>query len=101
MILSTHIVADVESIANEIIMIKNKKILAKKTVQSTCKMLDEMVYETKIDFDDVVSFRQKYFSLSEKQEDGKMKMRFICEEAGGAVDNSWESVHPSVEDVLL
>lgn len=97
-ILSTHIVADVESIANEIIMIKNKKILAQKTVKDTCQLLAGRVYETKIDFEETVSFRQKYFSLSEKQEGDKMKMRFIGEEV---IDNTWEPVHPSVEDVFL
>ena len=97
-ILSTHIVSDIESIANEIIMIKDKKILYKDTLKNICKILEEMVYETKVEFDEVPSFRNKYFSLSEKQEDDKMKVRFISEDRP---ENSWDSVNPSIEDVFL
>lgn len=97
-ILSTHIVSDIESIANEIIMIKDKKILYKDSLNNICKTLDGMVYETKIEFDQVLDFRNKYFSLSEKKEDDRMKIRFISEER---LDNSWSAVNPSIEDVFL
>ncbi|MBS4536623.1 ABC transporter ATP-binding protein [Clostridium sp. D2Q-14] len=78
-ILSTHIVSDIESIANEIIMIKDKKILHKDNLKNICKILDGKVYETKLDFDQVLNFRNEYFFLSEKQEDGSMKIKFISE----------------------
>lgn len=97
-ILSTHIVSDIESIANEIIMIKEGRILYKDTLKNICNILDGMVYETEIDFDQVSNFRKEYFSLSEKQKDEKMKIRFISEEN---LDNSWDPVHPSIEDVFL
>lgn len=97
-ILSTHIVSDIESIANEIVMIKEGKILYKDTLKNICKILDGMVYETKIDFDQVSNFRRQYFSLSEKQEDEKMKIRFISEDN---LNDSWNSVNPNIEDVFL
>lgn len=97
-ILSTHIVSDIESIANEIIMIKDKEVLYKDTLKNICKILDGMVYETKVDFDEVSDFRGQYFSLSEKQEDDKMKIRFISQEK---LDDSWQALNPSIEDVFL
>ena len=97
-ILSTHIVSDIESIANEIIMIKDRVILYKDNLKNICKILDGMVYETEIEFDQVLNFRQQYFSLSEKQEDGKMKIRFISE---NKLEDSWIHVNPSIEDVFL
>lgn len=97
-ILSTHIVSDIESIANEIIMIKDKEVLYKDTLRNICKILDGMVYETKVDFDQVSDFRRQYFSLSEKQEDDKMKIRFISQEK---LDDSWQALSPSIEDVFL
>lgn len=97
-ILSTHIVSDIESIANEIIMIKDKEILYKDSLKNICKILDGMVYETKVDFDQVSDFRKQYFSLSERQEDAKMKIRFISEEK---LDDSWQALNPSIEDVFL
>lgn len=97
-ILSTHIVSDIESIANEIIMIKDRVVLYKDNLKNICKILDGMVYETEIEFDQVLNFRQQYFSLSEKQEDGKMKIRFISE---SKLEDGWIHVNPSIEDVFL
>ncbi|MBU5675108.1 ABC transporter ATP-binding protein [Alkaliphilus sp. MSJ-5] len=97
-ILSTHIVSDIESIANEIIMIKDRAVLYKDNLKNICKILDGMVYETEIEFDQVLNFRQQYFSLSEKQEDGKMKIRFISE---NKLEDGWIHVNPSIEDVFL
>lgn len=97
-ILSTHIVSDIESIANEIIMIKDRAVLYKDNLKNICKILDGMVYEIEIEFDQVLNFRQKYFSLSEKQEDGKMKIRFISE---NKLEDGWIHVNPSIEDVFL
>ncbi len=57
-----------------------------------------MVYETKVDFNQVSDFRKQYFSLSEKQEDDKMKIRFIFEKK---LDDSWQALSPSIEDVFL
>src|SRR5690606_35200638 len=62
-ILSTHIVSDIESIANEIIMIKDKKVLYKDSINSICKTLEGMVYETSIDYAQANRFRNHYFSL--------------------------------------
>ena len=39
-ILSTHIVSDIESIANQVIMIKDKKLYRKDTVANICSELD-------------------------------------------------------------
>src|SRR5690606_4939604 len=86
-ILSTHIVSDVESIANEIIMIKDKKVLYKDSIENICKTLEGMVYEIKVDFDKVNDFRNKFFSLTEKQEGNKMKIRFISERK---LDDTWD-----------
>ena len=97
-ILSTHIVSDIESIANEIIMIKDKKVLYKDTLRNICKILAGMVYETKVDFDEVSDFRKQHFSLSEKQENDKMKIRFISEKK---LEDSWNALVPSIEDVFL
>lgn len=97
-ILSTHIVSDVESIANEIIMLKDKGIFYKDNIQNLCKILEGIIYETVVDFNDVQAFRKQYLSLSEKQEDGKMKVRFVSK---GKPEGGWKSVRPSLEDVFL
>lgn len=97
-ILSTHIVSDVESIANEIIMIKDRRILSKDNIQAICQQLEGKVYETEMEFDQVQLFRKKYLSLSERQESSKMSIRFIAEEE---FEPNWKQVRPTLEDVFL
>ena len=97
-ILSTHIVSDVESIANEIILIKNERVLYKDSIQTICLQLDGKVYETEMDFELVERFRREYLSLSERQENGKMKIRFIAVKDS---DKAWKQVRPTLEDVFL
>lgn len=55
-IISTHIVSDIEFIANEVIMIKDRKILCKDTVENICKTIKGKVYETEINFNEWAEF---------------------------------------------
>ncbi|MFC7370751.1 ABC transporter ATP-binding protein [Fictibacillus iocasae] len=97
-ILSTHIVSDVESIANEIIMIKDQQILYQDTISRICEKLAGQVYETEVKYEEAAAFRKKYFSLSEKQESGMMYIRFLSEEPA---QPEWRAVRPNLEDVFL
>lgn len=97
-IISTHIVSDIEFIANEVIMIKDHKVLYKDIIKNICDKINGKVYETEIDFKDAREFREEYIALSEKQEDGKMLIRFISE---GEVNPIWKKVTPNLEDVFL
>lgn len=97
-IISTHIVSDIEFIANEVVMIKDHKVLYKDNVKKLCNSINGRVYETEIDFKDLMEFREKHIALSEKQEEGKMIIRFI---SYGDVNPSWKQVIPNLEDVFL
>jgi ABC-2 type transport system ATP-binding protein len=97
-ILSTHIVSDVESIANEIIMIKDKQVLYKGSIDEICKVIAGMVYETSIPYEQAAVFKKEVFSLSEKQEDGLLKIRFISKKTP---EPTWTAVKPNLEDVFL
>ncbi|WP_440896435.1 ABC transporter ATP-binding protein [Amphibacillus sp. Q70] len=97
-IISTHIVSDIESIANEVIMIKNQQILYKESVARICKSLDGHVFETTIPFEQLEAFRKSYMILSEKQEQDDMRIRFIHK---GEMEGEWNPVIPNLEDVFL
>lgn len=97
-ILSTHIVSDVESIANEIIMIKDQQVLYQDSVSNICKKLAGLVYETEVEYEDAPAFRKNYFSLSERQENGKMYIRFLTREQAKP---GWRPANPNLEDVFL
>ncbi|MGE7111048.1 ABC transporter ATP-binding protein [Lysinibacillus sp. NPDC047702] len=97
-IISTHIVSDIESIANEIIMIKNNIISHKDSVVNICSILTGKVFETMMGHEDITEFRKNYITLAEKQEQRKMVVRFVAEEK---LEPSWKSVEPQLEDVFL
>ncbi len=97
-IVSTHIVSDVETIANEIIMIKNQQLLYKDSVEKICATLDGHVFETTIPYEQLETFRRKYVLLSEKQERGAMVIRFIHK---GLAEANWLPLAPQLEDVFL
>lgn len=97
-IISTHIVSDIEFIANQIIMIRDRGILCVDSVNNICNRIQGMVYETEIPFSEAGNFRSNYFALSEKQEEGSMKIRFIC---SGEPKDDWKVVVPNLEDVFL
>ncbi|MCC5422086.1 ATP-binding cassette domain-containing protein [Clostridium perfringens] len=97
-IISTHIVSDIEFISNEVIMIKDHKILYKDSIENICSTLEGMVYETSMTFEESKEFRKKYILLSEKQDSGIMKARFI---SMGNNDEKWIKVNPNIEDVFL
>lgn len=97
-IISTHIVSDIESIANEVIMLKNKQILYKDSVENICNSLADNIYETAIPYDQLSTFRNRYVLLSEKQENGQMMVRFVHK---GEPDIEWRQEVPHLEDVFL
>ena len=97
-IISTHIVSDIESIANEIVMIKNQQIVYKASVEKICHVLQGQVYETTIHYEQLNDFRKQYLLLSEKQEGDKMIVRFIHK---GDAKAEWFAVTPQLEDVFL
>ncbi len=97
-IVSTHIVSDVETIANEIIMIKNQELLYKDSVEKICATLEGHVFETTIPYERLEDYRKQYVLLSEKQHQGSMVIRFIHKGKGEA---NWLTLSPQLEDVFL
>ena len=96
-ILSTHIVSDIESIANHVIMIKEKHLLKNDTVPNICKELYGKVFERLIDESEIQEFEQKRIILSMRQESEKMMVRYYSEEE----DNNARPCTPNLEDVFL
>ena len=96
-IISTHIVSDIEFIANEVIMIKNHKLLYKDRIENLCAVIDGRVYEKEMTFSESIEFRKKYLVLSEKQESGNVRLKFISENN----NNDFIKVKGSLEDLFL
>lgn len=92
-ILSTHIVSDIETIATKVVMIKDHRLLCCSSVEKICGMLSGKLYE----LDNRISLGEKDLFISERQDANCTKNRFVsAKPPEGSVP-----VTPNLEDVFL
>lgn len=96
-ILSTHIVSDIESIANQVIMLKDKKLYQMDTVANICSMLEGKVYECPVANDDFADFERQHLVLSARQEQEVLQVRYYSENQ----EPDAKSCTPNLEDMFL
>jgi len=93
-ILSTHIVSDIETIANHVIMFKNHKLFVNDTPNAICEKLAGKIYET----NNIAAIKTPHLILTERQDGGETLTRFASE------TNCAEIAKPAsanLEDVFL
>lgn len=93
-ILSTHIVSDIETIANRVIMLKDHQLFINDTPEEICTQLEEKVYET----DNIKAVQVEHFILTESQANGKTVIRFVSEQDCSQIATP---VSPNLEDIFL
>lgn len=96
-IISTHIVSDIEFIANHIVMLKDKQVYANATTGELCKALDGKLFETSVPSRALSGFEQKYQIVSQRSEGTDCVIRFIA----GHSEPDWKPCNASLEDVFL
>ena len=96
-ILSTHIVSDIESIANQVIMIKDKHLYQMDTVANICGLLEGKVYERPVADDDFVDFEKEHLVLSARQEQEFLQVRYYSEKPEAEA----KPCTPNLEDMFL
>lgn len=97
-ILSTHIVSDVEYIANEIWLMKDGQIMQQGNLDQTLASMQEKVYACEVSQADATKMMKKFKVSNMKSERGMVELRIIAGEppiAGASV------VEPTLEDVFL
>ncbi len=97
-LISTHIVSDVEFIANHIIMIRDRRIYCNDTVENICGKLAGQVFETAIPAEALPRWEERYRVVSQRQEGENMAVRFISRMERAA---DWRPCQPGLEDVFL
>ncbi|MBE5957506.1 MAG: ABC transporter ATP-binding protein [Lachnospiraceae bacterium] len=105
-ILSTHIVSDIESIANKVIMIKDKRLYSMDTVDNICERLDGKVFERDIEETEYETFEREYYVLSARQERGHLHVRYYDDKGETGDNSAFKSEKaieclPNLEDVFL
>lgn len=97
-ILSTHIVSDVESVANRIILLKNKTVFCNDTIPRITKILDGKVYEATVREEVYSKLKANYQILTLRQSSEGIYTRFVCGDASPAVG---QRSGATLEDVFL
>ncbi len=105
-ILSTHIVSDIESIADQVILLKDHQVIGCRSVEETCERMRGMVYETRIPEKEWDTFQEKHLVLGEKPEHGEVLVRYAkepgeAEKSGEQGQTQEQAVEPNLEDVFL
>lgn len=93
-ILSTHIVSDIETIASRVILFKDHRLFANDAPTAICNTLHGKVYETERTAD----LPHDHLILTERQENGRTITRFACEKD---CSDLAQRVSPNLEDVFL
>lgn len=97
-ILSTHIVADVEYIADEIIVLKKGMILNKGTTDILLKEIQNHVWECFVNMDQINLFEDKFIVSNRKYTENGAVLRIVS--TNQPVLNA-KKVEPSLEDLYL
>lgn len=92
-ILSTHIVSDIETIAGKIILLKNHELYCCKSPGELCNMLAGRVFEVPADR----KLSKPYQLLGEHQTEAGTALRIVCE----TPPDGFSPVAPNLEDVFL
>ncbi len=98
-LIATHVVSDVELIANEILLLKKGVLIAKDCVQGLTKLLNGKVYEIEAK-ESLLELEQKYRVSSMYHRDGRVYAKILLAE-GEKKPEEAVSVYPDLEDVYL
>lgn len=97
-LLSTHIVSDIEYIANEIWLMKDGKLMHKGTSEEVINSMPEKVWECYVEKNKVSDFVNKYKISNMKSEANGVMLRIISLEKPFV---NAKYAEPSLEDVFL
>jgi ABC-2 type transport system ATP-binding protein len=97
-LLSTHVVSDVEAIARELVIIADGKLLLTGTPEELLRRAAGKVWKWTISIEDLPALRQRYLVTSAIRSSEGVRVRVIAAEQPFA---NAEAVEPSLEDAYL
>jgi ABC-2 type transport system ATP-binding protein len=98
-ILSSHIVSDIETIADEVAIMKNGKLITKAAQPDIIKLVEGKVFETLVDNNDVAGIKARYQVIDTGRQKDKTRVRFISHT--GATELAATTVNATLEDAYL
>ena len=98
-LISTHVVSDIEFIAKEIILLKNGKLVSHDTCNNLIKEIENKVYEIEIGKDDLKYFQENYRVSNLYHSDDKIIVRTVTDNPPEGY--SMSPVNPTLADLYL
>ncbi len=98
-ILSSHIVSDIETIADEVAIMKNGRLLDKAIQPDIISKVEGRVFETLLDSGELTTFKSKYLVINTSRQKEKTKVRYITKNNEMALDST--AVNATLEDAYL
>lgn len=98
-LISTHVVSDIEFIAKEIILLKNGKLISCNTCANLLKEIDGKVYEVEIRKEDLKFFQDNYRVSNLFHEGERIVVRIVSDNSPESCDV--KAVKPTLEDLYL
>ncbi|WP_299617583.1 ABC transporter ATP-binding protein [uncultured Tenacibaculum sp.] len=96
-ILSSHIVSDIESIADEVAIMKKGNLIVKDKQDAIVKLAEGKVYETMISKSNIINFKSNFNVVSSYRVNDQFKVRYTS----NAVNQIGEMVTPTLEDAYI
>lgn len=98
-LISTHIVPDVEYIATQNAVMKGGELLAVGTTEELVKLVEKKVWSARISMEDLAEYESKLqIANIRNEEDGRLSIRYLAKQP--AVDGSMPAA-PRLEDLYL
>ena len=98
-LISTHVVSDIEFIAKEIILLKSGKLVSHDACNNLIKEIENKVYEIEIGKDDLKYFQKNYRVSNLYHSDDKIIVRTVTDNPPESYSHS--PVNPTLEDLYL
>jgi ABC-2 type transport system ATP-binding protein len=97
-LLSTHIVTDIDSISKQTVMIKDGKVGRMESNQSFVEAMNGKVWLVKMTVDELVDFQNSHIISNVLPIGNRMEVRVVCDEKPS---NDSVSAQPNLEDAYL
>lgn len=98
-LISTHVVSDIEFIAKEIILLKSGQIVSHDTCNNLIKEIENKVFEIEINKDELKCFQETYRVSNLFHDDDKIIVRIVTDIP--PENHKIQSVKPTLEDLYL
>lgn len=98
-LISTHVVSDIEFIAKEIILLKSGQLVSHDTCNNLIKEIENKVFEIEVDREKLKYFQDNYRVSNLYHSDDKIVVRIVTDNK--PENCKAESVKPTLEDLYL